>query len=56
MGIIVFGRQLSVDEQRRIEQRLRLYDDARKKLHDEGAVSRKAAAEAFAKARWAKLQ
>jgi hypothetical protein len=56
MGIIVFGRQLSADEQRRIEQRLKLYDDTRKQLLNEGADPREAAAEAFAKARWTKLQ
>jgi hypothetical protein len=56
MGIIVFGRPLSADEQRRIEERLKLYDDARKKLLDEGADPREAAAEAFVKARWTKLQ
>jgi len=30
MGIVVFGRALSIDEQRTIEARLKLYDDIRK--------------------------
>ncbi len=56
MGIIVFDRQLSADEQRRIEERLKLYDDTRKQLLDKGSDPHEAAAEAFAKARWTKLQ
>ena len=56
MGIIVFGRPLSADEQRKIEERLKLYDDTRKQFLDKGADPREAAVEAFAKARWKKLQ
>jgi hypothetical protein len=50
----VFGT--SADEQRRIEERLKLYDETRKQLLDKGADPREAAAEAFAKARGTKLQ
>ena len=46
----------SGDEERRIEERLKLYDETRNQLLDEGADPREAAAEAFAKARWPKLQ
>ena len=46
----------SGDEERRIEERLKLYDETRNQLLDEGADPREAAAEAFAKARWTKLQ
>ena len=56
IGIFNFAFGTSADEQRKIEQRLKLYDDALKKLLDEGADPREAAAEAFAKARWTKLQ
>ena len=55
IGIFSFF-DFSADEQRRIEERLKLYDDARKKLLDEGADPREAAAEAFVKARFTKLQ
>jgi hypothetical protein len=54
-NIIVFGRPLSADEQRRIEERLRLYDDTRTQLLNEGADPREAAAEAFFRARWTKI-
>ena len=36
MGIIVFGRALRDDEQRRIEARLKFYDDARKQYLADG--------------------
>ena len=56
MGIIVFGRQLSAQRVERIEQRLKLYDETRKQLLDNGTDPREAAAEAFVKARFTKLQ
>jgi hypothetical protein len=56
IGIFNFVFGFSADEQRKIEQRLKLYDDARKQLLDEGADPREAAVEAFTKARWTKLQ
>jgi hypothetical protein len=55
IGIFSFFN-FSPDEERRIEQRLKLYDDTRTQLLDKGSDPREAAAEAFAKARWTKLQ
>ena len=51
MGIIVFGRALRVDEQRRIEQRLKLYDDSRKQYLADGCSEDEANARAFVSVR-----
>jgi hypothetical protein len=51
MGIIVFGRALRDDEQRRIEARLKLYDDARKQYLADGCSEDEANARAFVRVR-----
>ena len=55
MGIIVFGRALRDDERRRIEARLKLYDDTRKQYLADGCPEDEANAKALAKVRTIRL-
>jgi hypothetical protein len=51
MGIIVFGRALRDDERRRIEARLKLYDDIRKRYIADGVQPDEANRRALAQVR-----
>ena len=51
MGIIVFGRPLGDDEQRKIEARLKLCDDARNQYLADGCSEDEANARAFVRVR-----
>jgi len=55
MGIVVFGRAPSIDEQRTIEARLKLYDDIRKQYLADGCPEDEANARALDKVRATKL-